>query len=317
MSAPYSSHVPTSESEPRRIVVDDADRAMRLDAFLAKRLGVGRRAAARWAERARVNGRRAAKSRVLEAGDVVELPAPAVARAPAGVAEPHVVCEDADLLVVAKPSGLPTVAVGGSAQPSLASWLARSHPELARVGREGESGIAHRLDNDTSGLLLVGRSARAHAELREGFRRHLIEKTYLAVVEGRLAEPIRIDAPIGQHRKSRTRVRALAPGDHPRYDVTPAETTVTPLHALPGATVVRARTRTGARHQIRVHLAHVGHPLAGDRRYGGTTAADHPSYLLHAAAVAWQPEGGPARSFELHPPDGWRAVVGRLDDLMS
>lgn len=306
-----------SESEPRRIVVEDADGAMRLDAFLAKQLGVGRRAATRWTERARVNGRRATKSRILEAGDVVELHASADARVPVGVAEPHVVWEDADLLVVAKPSGLPTIALGGSGQPSLAAWLARSHPGLARVGREGESGIAHRLDNDTSGLLLVARSARAHAELREAFRRHLVEKTYLAVVGGRLSRPIRIDAAIGQHRKSRTRVRALAPGDHPRYDVTPAETAVTPVRELPNATVVSARTRTGARHQIRVHLAHAGHPLVGDRRYGGTAAAGHPSYLLHAAAVAWQPEDGPARSFELRPPERWRTVVGRLDDLMS
>lgn len=309
--------MPTSESEPRRVVVEEGDRAMRLDAFLARWLGVGRRAAARWTERARVNGRHATKSRTLEAGDVVELPASDGARAPVGVAEPHVVWEDADLLVVAKPSGLPTVALEGSGGPSLAAWLARSRPELAHVGRSGESGIAHRLDNDTSGLLLVGRSPRAYADLRERFRTHLVEKTYLAVVEGHLSAPTRIHAAIGQHRKSRTRVRALPPGDHPRYDVTPAETTVTPVRELPDATVVSARTRTGARHQIRVHLAHAGHPLVGDRRYGGTAAAEHRSYLLHASGVAWRSEDGPPRSFELRPPDGWRAVVGRLDDLMS
>lgn len=296
----------------REAVVADADRGLRLDAFLAGQMGIGRRAAARLASRARVNGRRAAKGRVLAAGDVITLPRETPIEAEPETL-PTIVRRESDLLVLEKPSGLPSVAIAGHGGPSVAGWLATTHPECAEIGRPGESGLVHRLDNGTSGVLLAARSTDAYDALRSQFDEHRVEKSYLAVVEGHVEAPTEIDAPIGQHRKSRTRVRALGPGSHPRYAVTAARTRVVPLGPVGTGTLIRADTRTGARHQIRVHLAHAGHPLVGDRRYGGRPR-DGIDYLLHASGLRWtDPASGALREI-IHPaPALWDELATSVD----
>ncbi|MDG2307295.1 MAG: RluA family pseudouridine synthase [Candidatus Binatia bacterium] len=296
----------------RFLRVTEEDRGVRLDAFVGAALGVGRRTAARLPSEARVNGRRAVKGRHLLPGDEVSLAETPVSEQGDG-APPETISEDGDLLILAKPAGLPTVAMAGKSGPSVAQWLERHHPECTGLGRAGESGLVHRLDNGTSGLLLAARTASAYAALRSQFSEHTITKTYLAIVDGELVDPVTIDAAIGQHRKSRTRVRALSEGPHPRYAITPATSEVRPLRALGRATLVEARTNTGARHQIRAHLAHVGHPLVGDVRYGGTPTPAIPDYMLHASEVAWRDVvTGAPRTAQREAPAVWEDAMASL-----
>lgn len=289
--------------------VGEAEGGLRLDAWLAGTLGIGRRAAIRLASSARVNGRRVAKSHLVAAGDEVRLDAGAREHAESGL-EPVLLETAGDLLVLSKPAGLASVALSGQPGPSVARWLERMRPECAGIGRPGEAGLVHRLDGDTSGLLLAARTPQTYDALRLQFRLHQVEKTYRAVVEGCLERSIEVDAAIGQHRKSRTRVRALRPGDHPRYAVTPAETRITPVRAIGAFTLVEARTRTGARHQVRAHLAHAGHPLVGDRRYGGESVPGIDRFLLHAASLSWlDPGSEEGREAGCEPPAGWQEAV--------
>jgi len=309
--------VPEPE-EPRlaeafRFETSEAEAGERLDAFLATRLGLGRRAASRLAERARINGRRARKGQRLAGGDRVEIEPATEVSADESALAPHVLLEEELLVVLDKPPGLPTVAVRGRDGPSVAAWLTRRLPECAGVGGPGESGIVHRLDTWTSGVLLVARAPAAYQSLRGQFRRHHVEKRYLALVAGDLAEPVVIDAAIGQHQKSRTRVRALPAGEHARYEATPAETTVAPVRRFGSLTLVEARTDTGARHQIRVHLAFAGHPLVADERYGGAPLEGVPHHLLHAAEVSWRDlRSDERRTIRVEPPSSWQEILARL-----
>lgn len=297
------------------LVVDDTHAGRRLDEFLADALSIGRRAATRLAARARVDGRTARKGHRLRGGEVVRVPhattSGAGADARGGLT---VVRATPDVLVLDKPAGLPSVALRGAVGDSVAARLANLHPECANVGRPGECGLAHRLDTGTSGLLLAARSDAAHRALRAQFRAHEIEKEYLAVVAGVLRGPIRIDTPIGQHRHAKRRMRAVPdPERASRWVTRPATTEVVPERALGRATLVRARTTTGARHQIRVHLASVGHPLLGDPLYGGEHADALPSFLLHACRVAWRdPASGERAVDEVAPPAEWSAVLDEI-----
>jgi 23S rRNA pseudouridine1911/1915/1917 synthase len=293
------------------VAARDADGA-RLDTWLADALGMGRRGAARLADRVRVNGRRASKGTRLAAGDVVSVD-PAPSHDDALAARDFLLRSSPDLLVLDKPAGLPAVAVAGSSGASLAGWIRARHPECAVLGNPEESGLVHRLDTDTSGLILAARRPEAYVELREQFRRHSIEKTYLAIVSGTVSEPLSLDAPIGRHPKSRRRMRVVPPppaGD--RYASHPALSLVAPERALAGATLVRVCTRTGVRHQVRVHLAAAGHPLLGDRVYGGPASAWAPGHLLHAAGLTWRGLAGELESAESPLPAHWRTI---LDDL--
>ena len=160
------------------LVANSEDSGLRLDAFVAAKLGVGRRAAARLAVGARINGQRAAKGRSLRAGDAVTLRL-APDQELATIRDPEILREDSDVLVLNKPAGLPSVALAGNPGPSTARWLAQTMPRSLGIGRSGECGLVHRLDNQTSGLLLAARSEEVYQELRDQFREHKIEKTYL------------------------------------------------------------------------------------------------------------------------------------------
>jgi 23S rRNA pseudouridine1911/1915/1917 synthase len=300
----------------------------RLDRFLANTLGTGRRAVARIAALVRVDGRRAAMGKVLAGGEEVTLSITAAVspqHAPLGHSAPIdaaiVVAVKPDVVVLGKPAGIPTVTHALGRQPTLASELARTMPECASIGRPGESGIVHRLDTETSGVVLAARTVAAYHYLREQFRRHAVEKTYLALVWGTIDRPLSIDLPIGQHRKSRRRVQAiLRPTVATRYTVLDAATRIDPVRSLPGMTLVRATTRTGRRHQVRVHLAAAGHPLVGDRLYGDPEQDTRMpesivglGHWLHAAAVSWQPDGeGERIVVEVPPPREWNE---RLEGL--
>jgi 23S rRNA pseudouridine1911/1915/1917 synthase len=215
-----------------------------------------------------VDGAPVAKSRRLEAGDLIEvLDEPALPGPP--VAEPDVPVtvryEDPDVIVVAKPAGLVVHPGAGHAHGTLVNGLLARYPELAGVGDPARPGIVHRLDRDTSGLLLVARSARAYDALVERLSAHEIERRYLALVWGRLDAPRGVvDAPIGRSLRRPTRMSVREGG---RFARTASE--VRTEYADPVVSLLECTLETGRTHQIRVHLQAIGHPVVGDAAYGG------------------------------------------------
>jgi len=262
-----------------RFSVAEAEAGWRLDRVLAARDEIASRSVAERLLRDRVvlvDGAIRPKSHKLEAGSVVEVELPEAATAiepePASV---PVLFEDEHLLVVEKPSGLSVHPGAGERRRTLAD-------QLVSLGAGGGSdperpGIVHRLDRDTSGVLLVARSERAHGALQEAIRRRKVERRYLALVRGRPGSRAgRIDAPIGRDRRDPTR-RSLDT-DEPREAVTHFEVLETVReHAL-----LDVRLETGRTHQIRVHLAAIDLPVAGDAQYGVRGDLGLERQFLHA-----------------------------------
>jgi 23S rRNA pseudouridine1911/1915/1917 synthase len=248
-----------------RFSVADAEAGSRLDRALAARDEVGSRSLAERLLRdgfVRVDGAIRTKSHRLERGSVVEieLPEPASAIEPEPVSVP-VVYEDEHLLVLDKPAGLAVHPGAGERRRTLVGQLqslgAAGGPDPARPG------VVHRLDRDTSGLLVVARSEEAHAALQEAIRKREVERHYLALVGGHpRSRTGRIDAPIGRDRRDPTR-RSLDT-DEPREAITHFET----VETLPEHTLLEVKLETGRTHQIRVHLAAIDLPVAGDPKYG-------------------------------------------------
>ncbi len=299
--------------EPARFAVEPAAAGVRLDAFLAASLGVSRAEARRLLARGavRVDGRsRGApeKGERLGTGARVEVEpfVPAAERRPA--AEPElalrVLAEGPGWLVVDKPAGMPVHPLREDERGTALGFVAARHPEVVGVGEGGlRSGVVHRLDLETSGCLAFAYREDAWLRIRTAFRRHRMEKVYRAVVLGRLAGEgeLALTMEVAQHRPARVRV---APGGHPTRLAWRA------LEPLRGATWIEVRPVTGFLHQIRAAFAHLGHPLAGDARYGAA-AADDPSgatrALLHAARL-----GGGGVAAEAPEPDDLRAALAAL-----
>jgi len=262
-----------------RFSVAEADAGSRLDRALAARREVESRSLAERLLRdgaVRVDGLIQPKSHKLEAGALVEveLPGPPAALEPEPVTV-EVRYEDDQLVVLDKPAGLTVHPGAGERTGTLASQLLTlgaaggPHPE--------RPGIVHRLDRDTSGLLIVARSEEAHAKLQEAIRRRKVERRYLALVRGHpRSRTGRIDAPIGRDRRDPTR-RSLDT-DEPREAVTHFEL----REQLPEHTLLDVRLETGRTHQIRVHLAAIDLPVAGDPRYGVNRDLGLERQFLHA-----------------------------------
>jgi 23S rRNA pseudouridine1911/1915/1917 synthase len=267
---------------------------MRLDRFVAGCAEVGSRSGAERLIEAGlvlVDGAPRPKSHRLGAGSVVSLPEPEpppAAEPPAGIGVP-IAYSDPYLVVVDKPAGLLVHPVPGHAGPTLVDALRG----VAAGGDEARPGIVHRLDRDTSGLLLVARDGRTHARLQAQLRRRRIGRTYTALVRGRpRSRRGRIEAPIGRDRHDPTRVSLDT--DTPRDAVTHFELD----RLLAGHALLRVRLETGRMHQIRVHLAAIDLPVVGDPVYG----VAEPSLgrqFLHAGALAFDhPFTGDRASFD-------------------
>jgi 23S rRNA pseudouridine1911/1915/1917 synthase len=254
----------------------------RLDQFLAEPLGSRARAQRLIdAGAVTVDGAKRAKRHALAVGAVVVVQDPERAAVGADAADVpfDVVFEDEHLLVVDKPAGVVVHPARGHREGTLAQALAGR----AAGGEDAErAGIVHRLDRDTSGLLVVARSEEAHRRLRAALSARRLDREYLALVEGR--PPSRsgtIDAPIGRDRRVRTRMSLDT--DAPRE----ARTHFTIERALPATTLLRVRLDTGRTHQIRVHLQAIGHPVCGDPEYGTPGLLGLRRQFLHAARLAF------------------------------
>jgi 23S rRNA pseudouridine1911/1915/1917 synthase len=269
----------------------------RVDAVVARRTGLGRAAvqAALRAGAVTVAGRRVRPGHRLAAGEAVD---GAVVLSAAHAPEPEemplaVRYSDGRVLVVSKPAGLVTHPAGGHRSGTLVNALLGLGVPLA-AGPPERPGIVHRLDKDTSGLLLVARDDEALAYLQEAMRARAVERRYLALVRGEMpAASGTIDAPIGRHPARRQLQRVDPDGKR-------AVTHYRVVAADRGATLVEARLETGRTHQIRVHAAHLGHPVLGDRVYGGATELASSVGLvrpfLHAFYLAWpSPDDGRRR----------------------
>jgi 23S rRNA pseudouridine1911/1915/1917 synthase len=270
-------------AKQRVIEVDEAAAGMRLDRFLAAEVGSRARAEALIAAaQVLVDGELRPKSYPLRAGQRVRLdplPAPEIAAEQEPTVPFAIVFEDEHLLVVDKPAGLVVHPARGHRTGTLAQALAGR----AAGGEEPwRAGIVHRLDRDTSGLLVVTKSDEAHRTLKRLLAARALRREYAALTEG--LPPARsgtIDAPIGPHRRDRTLVSVDT--DHPRE----ARTHFELEHAFARSALLRVVLETGRTHQIRVHLAAIGHPVLGDRQYGGAARYGLERQFLHARRLSF------------------------------
>lgn len=276
------------------VVPDEA--GQRLDVVLADRLGTSRsRAAARIAaDQVTIDGRPGRKQDRLVAGQRVEVAAEPTAATSTAPALPPVRYRDEHLLVVAKPAGLVVHPGHGNPSGTLVDALLAAGVPLAPSGDPDRPGIVHRLDRDTSGLLVVASTPAAYAGLVDALRRRVVSRRYLALVAGIPRDRRgRIEAPIGRDPRSRTRFAVVAGGKPAVTRYRTLGTGAAPgLAADAGAVALLACTlETGRTHQVRVHLSRLGVPLVGDPVYGPRPALAAALRLerpfLHAAALAF------------------------------
>ena len=282
--------------DQRRVAVPEGLDGERLDAALARMFGLSRTAAADLISGGQVlvAGRPAAKSDRVPAGEWLDvtLPAPpAPVPAPQAVPGLAVVYEDADIVVVDKPAGVAAHPTPGWSGPTVLEGLLATGHTLATSGAAERQGIVHRLDADTTGLMVLAKSESAYSTLKRAFRERTVDKGYHALVQGH-PDPLRgtVNAPIARHPSGDGRFAVVAGG---RPSVTHYDT----LEAFRGASLLDITLETGRTHQIRVHMAALRHPCVGDRLYGADPVlAAHLGLArqgLHAARLGFA-----------HPADG-------------
>ena len=253
-----------------------------------------------------VDGAAAVATRKARGGeDVVVRAAPepaSTAHAPQAIAL-SIVHEDGELLVVDKPAGLVVHPGSGNWEGTLLNALLHHAPHLATIPR---AGIVHRLDKDTSGLLVVAKTLQAQTHLVRQLQARTVQREYLALATGDLARGGTVDAPIGRHPTRRTTMAVVATGK-------PARTHYDVVERFGRATLLACRLETGRTHQIRVHLASLGHPLVGDPAYGRRQPIPFPRQALHARRLGLvHPTQGTACQWESPLPPDFAALLDRL-----
>ena len=249
----------------------------------------------------RLNGRRAVKAAIVRAGDNVEVEAspPLAAIEPEPEKAIEVLFEDAAVVVVNKLGGVPCHPLRPGERGTVMNAVVARFPEIAMVGYKPiEGGLIHRLDNGTSGALLIARSIEAFSILRPAIRSGAIKRKYLALVAGDVKTPLNLNTPIAHHPKNpRKMIAASDESDTWRVAARPAVSKIEPIKRIGNFTLVSIIPSTGVRHQIRVHLASAGFPIVGDELYGGPSA-ELPAgrFWLHLSEMEFDsPVSGPMK----------------------
>lgn len=251
----------------------------------------------------------------LRAGDVVKvmIPAPEPVKALPEDIPLDVIYEDQDIIVVDKPAGMVVHPAAGNFSGTLVNALLHRYGELSHVGGEYRPGIVHRLDKDTSGAMVVARSDEAHRELARAFKAHENVREYVAIAIGTFKENEgTVAVSIGRHVTDRKKMSPIT------FKGRTATTHFKVLEFFNGASFVALRLATGRTHQVRVHMAHIGHPLAGDKVYGGASAGKLlgmkvPRQMLHARLLGIKhPRTGEYMEFESAIPQDMQRVLDFL-----
>ncbi len=300
---------------------DDVEPGERLDKWLAKKWkDRSRTEIQRWIKEGlvRVNGRSTKPGYKLEEGDVIEVDVPAPQKYEGIKPEPlplPILYQDDDIVVIDKPAGKVVHPAPGHAEGTLVNALLYHIPDLQGIGGIERPGIVHRLDKDTSGLLLVAKNDQAHRELQRQFKNREVEKMYLALVEGQVHPRVgRIEVPIARDKQHRKR---MAPSKEGREAITEYRV----LEYLEDFTFLEVRPLTGRTHQIRVHLAYIGHPIVGDTVYGRRKQRLKPflkRHFLHAHRLRFRhPRTGTPMEFTSPLPPDLQAVINYLRSVHS
>ena len=306
-------------------VVESANEGTRLDAYIASVTDLSRTAAARLIEGGDVLVGEKAESKkyLVKAGDRVEISLP---EAEEYEAEPEniplfIVYEDEDIIVIDKPKGMVVHPAPGNYTGTLVNALLyHCRGSLSGIGGVMRPGIVHRIDKDTSGLLVVAKNDAAHRALSDALSRHGIVREYHALVLGGFAEDTgTVNLPIGRHPKDRKRMAVhSAASTSAKEAITHYEV----FRRFSGISYLKLRLETGRTHQIRVHMSHLGHPLLGDEVYGGGKSVfekRHAPLLngqaLHAARLIFDhPRTGKRLELECPLPDYFSKLVKILED---
>lgn len=308
-------NLPPSLAGEKRILHIQADEAgQRLDRYLVSVLhNISRTSAQQLIADGLVlvNGRPGKAGYALRAGDQVQISSAAPRGQPGSVRARtlplDIVYEDQDLLIVNKPAGMVVHPAPGHSDDTLVNALLARYPDLKEAGAGERPGIVHRLDKDTSGLMIVARNTRTQAALVEEMKRHTVVKRYLALVEGVVAlEQGSIEAPIGRDPRHRQQMAITTAGRE-------ALTHFRVLQRFSQHTLLLLQLETGRTHQIRLHLKAIGHPVVGDPVYGSPGASRHlpiKRQFLHAYQLKFtHPTTGVALEFEASLPADLQAVL--------
>ncbi|MBR3862178.1 MAG: RluA family pseudouridine synthase [Clostridia bacterium] len=297
-------------------------KGVRLDRYLSEQLDITRSAAERLLDEGAIalSGGNAAKNYRLRGGEeiTVTLPDPVPAEAVAEDIPLDIVFEDADIVVVNKPSGMVVHPAAGNSTGTLVNALLHHcKGSLSGIGGVERPGIVHRIDKDTSGLLVVAKNDRAHVALAEQLKTHTVSRVYRAIVLGNLKEDAgTVNKPIARHPVDRKRMSIARRAEDGREAITH----YTVLERFGAFTLVECRLETGRTHQIRVHMASLGHPLLGDPVYGGDGTkfeARHRALVhgqcLHAGELSLiHPATGEKKTFQAELPADFAALLDIL-----
>lgn len=289
-----------------------AETKARLDVIAAEMGECSRSQAAKWIEQGLCRVNEIVRSKPgygVAPGDNVELtvPDPVELTVEKEDIPLEILYEDEDVAVVNKPCGMVVHPAPGNETGTLVNALLYAMDDLSGIGGVKRPGIVHRLDKDTSGLLMIAKNDQAHESLSEQLRERTMDKRYLAVVDGEMKEPSgRIEQPVARSKKDRKKMAIDPEG---RY----ALTEWTLKENLRGAALLEVHILTGRTHQIRVHMQSIHHPVAGDPIYGAKNGVKAPRLMLHAWRLSFtHPRTGERLSFCAQPPETFARTVEKL-----
>ncbi|SDJ03265.1 RluA family pseudouridine synthase [Salimicrobium halophilum] len=297
-----------------QMVVTEEDKSERIDKWLSEALeDVSRAQVQQWIKEhhVSVNGRHVKSNYKLQPGDQVEWSVPEVK--PATIEKENIpleiVYEDEHMLVVNKPAGMVVHPSAGHYSGTLVNGLLYYCDDLSGINGVERPGIVHRIDKDTSGLLMVAKNDKAHQSLAEQLQDKTVERTYEAIVHGVVAHDHgTIDAPIGRDPKERQRMAVIEGGKD-------AVTHFTVKKRFADFTHLTCRLETGRTHQIRVHMRYIEHPLAGDPKYGPRKTLALPGQALHAGTLGFtHPATGDQLRFTVEPPEEFQEALNELSE---